>query len=89
MPVRCSLLSARRLEVFVEFEIGDEVRQFMQQTGLREDAIRYAATRPTVEQKQEYEDEDVVVILAHDPENKRLRLTFTADRSRLLTVRPV
>ena len=73
----------------MEFEIGDEVRQFMQRTGFREDAIRYAAARPTVEQEHEYEDEDVVVIFAHDPENKRLRMTFTADRSRLLTVRPV
>jgi hypothetical protein len=73
----------------VEFEIGDEVRQFMQRTGLREDAIRYAAARPTVEQEQEYEDKDVIIMFAHDPDNKRLRLTFTADRSRLLTVRPV
>jgi hypothetical protein len=73
----------------VQFEIGDEVGEFMAATGLREDAVRYAAERPTSEQVQEYEDEDVIVVFCHDPNNKRLRLVFTRDRTRLLQVRPV
>ncbi len=73
----------------MQFEIGDEVKQFMAATGLREDAVRYAADRPTSEQAQEYEDEDVIIVFSHDPDNRRLRLVFNSDRSRLLVVRPV
>lgn len=73
----------------MQFAIGDEVKQFMAATGLREEAVRYAADRPTSEQVQDYEDEDVIIIFSHDPDNRRLRLVFTSDRSWLLQVRPV
>lgn len=73
----------------MQFEIGEEVKQFMAASGLREDAVRYAAERPTAEQTQEHEDEDVLILFAHDPDNRRLRLVFTRDHSTLLQVRPV
>lgn len=73
----------------MQFEIGDEVKEFMAATGLREDAVRYAAERPTSEQTREYEDGDVIIVFSHDPDNRRLRLIFNSDRSRLLGVRPV
>jgi hypothetical protein len=75
--------------VQLKFEIGDEVKEFMAQTGLREDAVRYAARRPASEQTEVYEDEDVEILFAHDPDNRRLRLVFNRDRSKLLQVRPV
>lgn len=71
-----------------EFEIGDEVKEHMAETGLREDAVRYAARGLTFEQS-EYEDEDVVIVIGHDPDNRRLRLAFNQSRSKLLHVRPV
>ncbi len=71
----------------MDFEIGDEAREFMTRYEVREDAVRYAAANATSEVI--YEDEDVVIAFAHDPANRRLRLVFSRDRRRLLQVRPV
>jgi hypothetical protein len=71
-----------------DFEIGEEAEQHMAETGLREDAVRYAAEGLTFEQT-EFEDEDVVIVIGHDPDNRRLRLAFNKARTRLLHVRPV
>ena len=71
-----------------DFEIGEEVRQHMAETGLREDAVRYAARGLTFEEI-EHEDEDAVIVIGHDPDNRRLRLAFNQSRRKLLHVRPV
>ena len=59
----------------------------MADTGLREEAVRYAAQGLTFEQTA-FEDEDVVIVIGHDPENRRLRLAFNKARSGYCTSGP-
>jgi hypothetical protein len=70
-----------------ELEIGEEAREFLQQQNLREDAVQYAFATAAVD----YEDSDIRVMIGHDPDGRRWRMTLGPlpdHPTRLLTVRP-
>jgi hypothetical protein len=67
---------------------GTEASQFKSRYGLREDALRYARAHAAVE--YEDENEDVIVVIGHDPNGRRYRFSCRKDRpSHVLTFRPV
>lgn len=70
-----------------EITFGTEASEYKSTYGYRDDALRYARANPAA---VEYEDDDVIVVVGHDPDGNRLRFTCQKDRpSHILTFRPV
>jgi hypothetical protein len=68
-----------------EVTIGDEARVFMDTYALREDAVRYA----TANGATDWEEGGWRVIIGHDPDGRRLRMTCRRDSLHVVHVRPI
>ena len=64
---------------------GAEARRFMETYELREDAVRYAMANAAID----WQEGEWTVVIGHNPDGRRLRMTCGPDRAHVQTVRPI